>query len=171
MEINRFGNSFIINLDKHRIKFFWSRNIDFGENFIRRCCERITKKELDLLDDTIRLINKNIAENATPSQEQQDQMLKTFSLVNHIIHMQVYAIIKTMPTQKFEDFVNACYPLVFKTAKKQLEKLYASRYDGCECDLERKINDADTLSDWIITRQIVTRFIANDLTALFKFAV
>ena len=171
MEIKRFGESFIINLDGKRISLFWSKKLNFGENFIRRFCERITSKELAYLDETIKMINANIKNKAKPTAENHEQMIKCFAMCNHIIHWQVYAYLKHLSTSEFEDFVNACYPLTFKSAKSQLNKTYITRYNGCECELERKINYAESLSDWIITRQIVARFMANDITELLKFAI
>lgn len=171
MEIKRFGDQFIIDLNGKRIELYWDRKLDFGENLIRRVCERIKNSELDMLVDTIKIVNKNIAEKTKPSKEQIDQLYKTLACVCRIIHIQTEVFFTNMPTRKFEDFVNACYPYMFKTSLPMINKVYNERYNGCECDLERKLNDADTLSDWITTRQLVAKFLANEFTELFKLSI
>lgn len=171
MEIKRLGDSFIVKLNGKRISLYWNRNFDFGENLIRRACERITTEELNLLVDVIDTANKNIAAGEKPTKEQLEKLHQALAAVGRIIHWQTGFFFKVLPTEKFNDFVNACYPLMFRSSMRMLNKLYGERYNGCECDLERKVNDAESLSDWLVTRHLVSRFVANELVALFKLCM
>jgi hypothetical protein len=171
MEINRIGNTFVIKLNDHRISLYWSKKLDFGKNIIERCCERITVKELENLDNAIKIANNNIAKNQQPTQEEQRLFYKSMIEISRIVKMQVHVFIKTLPTEDFENLINACYPSAINRMVSNIKKLYTKRFDGCECELERKLNDADSISDWIITRMLVTEYITQDLIELFKYSI
>lgn len=189
MEIKRFGDKFIIELCQKKFDLYWNRKLKFGENFIQRFCERISEKELKLLEDVINIVNHNIdmyedwiAKNKMLPEEEREpapvltkeetaKITNMLGIASRIIFMQTYTYFKHLPVSNLKTFIDACYPLTYKTALKQLEKFYGERYAGIECELERKINDASCVEDWIVTRQMVSRFVSNDLTELFKFAI
>lgn len=190
MEIKRFGDKFIVELCQKKFELYWSRKFKFGENFIERFCERITEKELNLLEEVIGIVNTNIdmrddwiaqhrdatqeeinAHAPQPSNEEKAKINTMLGTASRIIFMQTYSYFKHLPVEDLKSFIDACYPLTYKTAMKQLEKFYNERYNGVECELERKVNDATCMEDWIVTRQMVSRFVSNDITELFKFAI
>lgn len=171
MEIKRFGDKFIIELCQKKFDLFWSRKFRFGENFIRRFCERITDKELNLLKEVVDFTNNLVTKKEKPTEEQTKKMEALLAAAARIVFIQCYCYFKSLPVEDLKIFIDACYPLTYKTAQKQLEKFYSERFNGTECELEHKINEASCVEDWIVTRQMVSKFVCNDIVELFRFAI
>ena len=171
MEIKRFGDKFIIELCKKKFELYWNRKFGFGENFIQRFCERITEKELDLLKETIDIINSRVSKKEKPDEEETHKIEAMIGFVSRIIFIQCYAYFKNVPVEDLKNFIDACYPLTYKAALNQLNKFYSERFNGVECELERKVNEATCMEDWIVTRQMVAKFVTNDIVELFRFAI
>ena len=171
MEIKRFGDKFIIELCQKKFDLFWSRKFRFGENFIRRFCERITDKELNLLKEVVDFTNNLVTKKEKPTEEQTKKMEALLAAAARIVFIQCYCYFKSLPVEDLKIFIDACYPLTYKTAQKQLEKFYSERFNGTECELEHKINEASCVEDWIVTRQMVAKFVCNDIVELFRFSI
>lgn len=171
MEIKRFGDSFIIELCGKRFELYWNRKFKFGENLIQRFCERITEKELNLLEKAVNLINKKIEDGEEPNREESVLIGQSILAMQRIVGMQTYAYIKNLPVEDIKNFIDACYPLNYRFTCEQLKKFYNDRYKGCECDLEREINNATCLEDWTITRRFIADHIMKDIVELGRFAL
>lgn len=171
MEIKRFGDSFIIELCGKRFELYWNRKFKFGENLIQRFCERITEKELNLLEKAINLINKKIEDGEEPNREESVLIGQSILAMQRIVGMQTYAYIKNLPVEDIKNFIDACYPLNYRFTCEQLKKFYNDRYKGCECDLERELNNATCLEDWTITRRFIADHIMKDIVELGRFAL
>lgn len=171
MEIKRFGDSFIIELCNKKFELYWNRKFRFGENFVRRFCERIKDNELNTLFEVIKLTNRLVDTKEEPTEEEAAKIHSGIGIMSRIVFFQTFAYFKHLPVEDLKNFIDACYPLTYKTAQRQLAKFYTERYKGVECELERKFNDASCIEDWIITRQMVSKFVANDITELLRFAV
>ena len=171
MEIKRFGDKFIIELCKKKFELYWNRKFRFGENFIQRFCERVKESELEWIDEAVKLTNKLVETKETPTDEDAAKMHKALGAVSRIVYMQTYSYFKHLPVEDLKEFIDACYPLTYKTAQKQLNRFFGERFKGIECDLEKEVNEASCVEDWIVTRQMVSRFVSNDITELFRFAI
>ncbi len=171
MEIKRFGDKFIIELCNKKFELYWSRKFRFGENFIRRFCERIKENELEKLVEVINLTNRLVDTKEKPTEEEAAKIHAGIGIMSRIVFFQTFAYFKHLPVDGLKEFIDACYPLTYKTAQRQLEKFYSERYKGTECELERKLNDASCIEDWLITRQMISKFVANDITELLRFAI
>ena len=171
MEIKRFGDKFIVELCKTKFELYWNRKFRFGENFIQRFCERIKVSELVALEEAVAITNKLVETKAKPTEEESRKIQNMLGMVSRIIFVQVYSYFKRVPVEDLKEFIDACYPLTYKTAQKQLKKFYNERFKGIECELEKQINEASCVEDWIVTRQMISRFVGNDITELFRFAI
>jgi len=171
MEIKRFGDKFIVELCQKKFEIYWSRKFKFGENFIQRFCERITEKELDLLKEVIDITNSRVANKEKPTEEEVKKIEAMIGMASRIIFMQTYAYFRNLPVEDLQCFIDACYPLTYKTALKQLKQFYSERFNGVECELERQVNEASCMEDWIVTRQMIAKFVTNDIVELFRFAI
>jgi len=171
MEIKRNADHIIIELNKKRLSVYWNRKFKFGENIIRRICERITVSELDLLVESVELMDRAIRTKSTLSKEEMEKVDTSNRAIAKIFSMQFSAWITKVDVELLKKFIDACYPPVYKMGYPSLKKQFDDRFIGLESETERKLYECSCLEDCILTRSYVAKGVINEFASIFRFSL
>lgn len=171
MEIKRVADHFIIDLAKKQFHVYWPREWNFGENLIRRVCERMTEQEVYALAEVVNIMNSAIAKDRELTPEETDKFNVINSHMAHIFSLQVMVFCQTCPVECIEKIIEASHAYIWIGARKGHKEVFEKRFEYLETETEKKLMDTDNIFDWFSTRGLIARHITNDIMGCYRFAL
>lgn len=171
MEIKRVADHFIIDLHQKRIAIYWNRKFKFGENIIRRMCERITTNELDQLVEAIDLMNTALRTKKNLTEEEGKKIDTVNRAVTRIFAMQISAWMESCDVNLLKEFIDACYSPLYKNGYVYMKEQFEKRFEGIETETERNLLTCSCMEDCLLTRSFITKGLINDFASLFRFCL
>lgn len=163
MEIKRFADHFIVDINSKTFNVYWKRELDFGANLIRRFFERHTDAEIDVLYQAIQDMNQSISTRNPMDEKQLKNLEAAISRGYLVIANQMYAWIGTVDTEFLKTFIDNTYPAYYRFWIHNSKLLYTRRFEGCETEVDRKYNECSCMEDWNVFRESIVKQMQTDI--------